>query len=105
MTDMMKLSLLAILQMHLKFPHSEWETLFVWFSEQTDKKYYGIGRECYLQLMLPWLQLGVICGDRWYSLLGQCVRTRDEIVYHLPSRWHCVLIWRLVHMCRICEYL
>jgi hypothetical protein len=37
MTDMTKLSLLAILQMRLKFPHSEWETLFVWFSEQTDK--------------------------------------------------------------------
>jgi hypothetical protein len=35
MTDMMKLSLLVILQTSLNFPHSEWETLFVWFSEQT----------------------------------------------------------------------
>jgi hypothetical protein len=28
MTDVMKLSLLAVLQICLKFPHSEWETLF-----------------------------------------------------------------------------
>jgi len=35
MTDMTKLSLSAFLQTRLKFPHSEWETWFVWFSEQT----------------------------------------------------------------------
>jgi hypothetical protein len=35
MRDVAKVSLLVILQTRLNIPHSEWETLFVWFSEQT----------------------------------------------------------------------
>jgi hypothetical protein len=84
------------------------QEISAWFAVRMKKRPMKRAKVWDLEVIAAHPTLTAVGRHLWRSLvlfLDQSVRTRNQIVHYLPFRWHCMLIWRLVRMCRSCEYM